>query len=216
VRQIPSVTVLGDGSVITPGAVAAIYPGPAIAPLLVGHISPARIRQLVADARRLGLLAGTLDFGRSGIADAGTTTVRIGDGTRVVAVQSAYALGYDTSDVGLTAPQRAARRALQSFVNELHSLPAGERAFSPQAVAVFTFTGAIPSPAQPAQRWPIATLPAPGGRSEVGCVVVKGAEVVPLLAVLAQANENTPWRVGARTMSLGFRPLVPGDAGCTT
>jgi hypothetical protein len=215
VRQIPRVTVLGDGSVITPGAVAAIYPGPAIAPLLEGHISPARIRQLVADARRLGLLGGPLDFGRPGVSDLATTTVRIGDGTRVVAVQSAYALGFDTPGTGLTGPQRAARRALQSFVNELESLPAGDRTFSPPAVAVFTLTGPFGSPAQTPRRWPIATLPAPAGSAPLGCVVVKGAEVATLLGALAHANENTPWQVGTHTLSLGFRPLVTRDAGCT-
>jgi hypothetical protein len=213
VRQIPSVTVLGDGSVVKPGAVAAIYPGPAIVPLLRGHISPAQIVRLLADAHRLGLLAGPLDFGRPPISDLPTTSVRIDDGRRSV-VQSAYWLGGDTPDAGLTAPQRAARRALQSFVDELQSFHGDEQPFVPPAVAVFTLTGTIPPPAQPPRRWPIATRPAPAGTPDVACVVVKGAEVATLLDALAEANENTPWKIGADTLSLAFKPLVTGDEGC--
>jgi hypothetical protein len=214
VRQIPTVTVLGDGSVITPAAVPAIYPGPAIAPLQQGHISPAQIARLLADARRLGLLGGPLDFGHPTVTDLGTTTVRIGDGTRAPSVQSAYALGNDTPVTGLTGPQRTARRALQSFVDELQTLPRGDRIFSPRAVAVFTLTGAIPPPAQAPRRWPIVTRPRPASAGDFACVVVKGAEVAPLLGALAHANENTPWLVDGHTLWLAFRPLVAGDEGC--
>jgi hypothetical protein len=215
VGQGASVTVLGDGTVVTPAPVAMIYPGPAIAPLQEGHISAARIGALLADADHLGLLAGPLDFGRPGVSDMGTTTVRIDDGTRVV-VQSAYALDFDTANGNLTSAQRAARSALQSFVKEVQALPSGARIFSPRAVAVFTFEGSTaPTPASPTRAWPIATQPAAPMSGRPGCVVVRGAEVATLLAALAQARENTPWRVGTRTLRLGFRPLVTSDAPCT-
>ncbi|HEY5013548.1 MAG TPA: hypothetical protein VIK61_12695 [Acidimicrobiia bacterium] len=213
-RQMPSVTVLGDGSVITPAAVPAIYPGPAIAPLQQGHISPAQVARLLADARRLGLLGRPLDFGRPAVTDLGTTVVRIGDGTHAMSVQSAYALRNDLPVTGLTASQRTARRALQSFVDELQSLPRGDRVFSPRGVAVFTLTGAIPPPAQSPRPWPIATRPRAIAAGGLGCIVVKGAELAPLLGSLAQANENTPWLVGGHTLWLAFRPLVAGDEGC--
>jgi hypothetical protein len=213
-RQMPSVTVLGDGSVVTPAAVAEIYPGPAIAPLQVGHISPAQVARLLADARRLGLLGGSLDFGRPSVTDLGTTVVRIADGTHAVAVQSAYALEKDLPLHGLTGTQRSARRALLSFVDELRSLPGGDRAFSPRGVAVFTLPGAMPPPAQPHRSWPIATRPRGITAGVLGCIVVKGAEVAPLLGALAHANENTPWLVDGRTLSLAFRPLVTADEGC--
>lgn len=215
VGQVASVTVFGDGSVITPAAVMTIYPGPAIVRLAEGHISPAQIKRLLADAGRLGLLAGPLDFGRPGVSDMGTTTVRIGDGTRIVVVQSAYALGFDTAGAGLTGPQRAARRALQSFIKEVQALPGNRRAFTPRAVAVFTLEGSIGPTAPSPRPWPIATRPAPTTSGQFGCVVVKGAEVATLLGALAHANENTPWRVGARTLTLGFRPLVTSNAACT-
>ena len=214
-RQIPGVTVLGDGSVVTPAVVPAIYPGPAIAPLQQGHISAAQVARLLADARRLGLLGGPLDFGRPAVTDLGTTFVRIADGTHAVSVQSAYALGKDLPVTGLTGAQRTARRALQSFVDELQSLPRGDRVFSPRGVAVFTLTGAILPPAQPPRTWPIAKRPRDIAAGKLGCIVVRGAEVAPLLGALAHANENTPWLVGGHTLWLAFRPLVAGDEGCS-
>jgi hypothetical protein len=215
VRQIASVTVLGDGSVITPAVVAAIYPGSAIVPLNEGQISTAQIGKLLADAGHLGLLAGPLDFGRPGVSDMGTTTVRIGDGTRIVVVQSAYALDFTTADGNLTGPQRAARSALQTFIKEVEALPRGRRTFTPSAVAVFTLEGSGAPAAPPPLVWPIATRPAPTSSGESGCIIVKGPEVTTLLEALTHATEITRWKVGAQTLTLGFRPLITSDAACT-
>jgi hypothetical protein len=212
-HQIASVTVLGDGSVITPAPVPAMYPGPAITPLRAGHISQSQIRTLLVDAGRLGLLARPLDFGSPRVSDLGQTTVSIDDGTRTV-VQSAYALAFDTEDADLTSPQRHARHALETFIKELNALPTGQQSFTPRAVAVFTIDhNAFPKlPAATPRRWPIATLPAMTAPTHARCVIVKGAEVAPLLAALSDANEITPWQVGARTLELAFKPLLPGDA----
>ena len=216
-RRVPSVTVLGDGSVVTPGVVPAIAPGPAIVPLQRGHISDSQIARLIADARGLGLLGGPLDFGQPTVSDLGTTIVRIGDGTHPAAIHSAYAFGIGSPTSGLTGPQRDARRALQSFVAELQALPRGDRTFPPRAVAVFTLSGAISGPVQAPRPWPVATRPRSSTAGEPGCVVVRGADVAPLLAALAHANENTPWIVAGHRLWLAFRPLAAAAAGdgCT-
>jgi hypothetical protein len=216
-QRVPTVTVLGDGTVVTPAAVPAIYPGPAVAPLVQAHISAAQITKLLVDARRLGLRGRPLDFGHPTISDMPTTKLSIGDGTRIVAVQSAYALGEGSPDSGLTAPQRAARRALQSFIDELGRLPSGDRAFVPRAVAVFTLERgtASPTPTEPSLSWPIRTRPTVAVTDISSCVVVTGSEVATLLGTLARANENTRWQVGDHTLALAFRPLAAPAAGCT-
>ena len=48
----------------------------------------------------------------------------------------------------------------------------------------------------------------------VSCSVIDGEDVNLLLDVLSQANARTPWIVDGRTVSLAFRPVVPGQPGC--
>ena len=56
-RALPSFTLYGDGTVIVPGAVPQIFPGPAIDPLVRRKLDERQVQALLARARRAGLLA---------------------------------------------------------------------------------------------------------------------------------------------------------------
>jgi hypothetical protein len=216
-----SYTLLGDGTVVEPGAVTAIYPGPAITPLHARHIDEAEIQEILQRADDAGLLDGEIDYGQPGITDVETTTVTINvDGEEHV--QSAYALGFD-DEAGsgpLTDEQREARRALQGFIESLGAAddPASEP-YVPAEVVAYTIGVAQPDPSVPQepQDWPIATLPAPVSEDRpFACVTITGDEATELLAALEDANQATPWVVPGETepLSIAFRAVVPGDEPC--
>lgn len=122
----PTALVTGDGRAIANGPVPAIYPGPLLPNLLERSISEAGVQHLVAEADRLGLLAG-VDYPRNDvIADASDTVVTITvDGETYE--HRAYALGLDDE----TDP---ARVALAEFVAAMSDLPAtvGDGALGPE------------------------------------------------------------------------------------
>lgn len=212
VRTVPAVTVLGDGTVLTPAAVPAIYPGPAIVPMQQVRIGAAEVDRLVALAADLGLLEAGLDLGDPPVADAPTTTVTVVAGGTTY-VHAAYALGLDARALGRDVA--ANRRALQQFVDALHALPPGEEPWVPDAVVVGDLGPyrAEPDLPQRPRAWPLATPPATGGEG-VACTLVEAPGSAVLLDALAEANERTPWVVDGRPRSLAFRPLVPGQPGC--
>jgi len=224
-RSIPDFLLLGDGTAVVGGVTIAIYPGPAIAPLQSATLSEGQIQELFAAADDAGLLDGDIDYGQPAVADAPVTDVEITVDGRTVR-QSAYALGFnDDPGAGLSATQIAARQALQGFIDAAHgTVDSASAGYEPTGVVVYRLSGDAGPPvdepelAQPSQVWPITTAPAVPTESESGvatCVVVTGSEAATLLDALAQANELTPWLIGADSPArMVFRPLLPGDPGC--
>jgi hypothetical protein len=227
---VPEVTVLADGTVLTPGVVPAIYPGPAVTPIQKASVDPAEITALVELARSLGLLDGPLEFGQPPIADAPTTTVRIvADG--VEHRHDAYALALDpgVGDAGdapttpegaaLGADERANREALAQFVAAAQSIGVGDSLWTPDAYAVTVLGPATTpegEPPQPPVDWPLDAAPDTTGADEGAfpCTVVDGADAATLAAALASANAATPWVVDGAELHLAVRPVLPGDPGC--
>lgn len=213
---VPIVTVLGDGAVITTAPVTAIYPGPAITPLQSVTVPAKTVDELVQRASDLGLLAGTLDFGRPPVADAPDTVVAITADGRTVR-HSANALGMEGigGPQGVSAEAAANRRKLQEFVAATQGLPPGQAGWTPPAVAVYSLGAYQPDPqlTQPARTWPLAKAPTTTGAG-FPCTLVEGADAEALLRALAAANARTPWLVNGSSFSLAFRPVVPGADGC--
>jgi len=220
---VPTVTVLGDGTVITAAPVPAIYPGPAIAPLQQSKLDGAGVDRLVDRARDLGLLEGPLEFGRPPVADAPNTTVTIvagGASHRHVA----YALGIVDREPagagvpGLSADQVANRRALGQFVEAANGLPPGREAWVPAAVAVYDVGPYQLDPQLPQREvaWPLSRPPATAvvAAGPPPCTLVEGADTATLLDALAPANARSPWVVNGTARSLAFRPVLPGQPGC--
>lgn len=216
---VPSLTVLGDGTVIRPAPIPDIYPGPAIVPLQSAKVGGAEVDHLVDRARALGLLAGPLQFGHPPVVDAPTTAVTIvADGT--THRHEAYALDVTSdSDLGvgtkaLTGDEQKNRRALRSLVAAASELPVGRHEWIPATVAVHDLGPYRPDPQlqQPPKDWPLRHLPVASG--ERACSVIDGADARILFDALRQANARTPWVVAGAERSLAFRPLVPGQPGC--
>lgn len=217
VAAVPTVTVLGDGTVITTAPVTAIYPGPAITPLQSVRVPSQTVDDLVARAAELGLLAGPLDFGQPPVADAPDTIVTItANGSEHRHVANALGMEQRTGAAAGISDQAAAnRRALRAFVEATSALPPGQEMWQPPAVAVYVVGHYVPEPdlPQPAREWPLATAPATTGGA-APCTLVEGVDVQTLLDALARANARTPWMIGGQAWSLAFRPIVPGQPGC--
>ena len=223
-RALPSFTLYGDGTVVVPGAVVQIFPGPAIYPLVRSKLSERQVQALLQRARAAGLLArGTIaygDMGAMGVTDMPTTTVRINALGRH-AQRSAYALGA-TAGGRLSPAQTKARKALSRFIAQLPQGLAGTR-YAPHAIAIYA--GPFQGQGQPGAgrvRWPLASnLATAGTRPQSGagyrCITVRGAAVAKLLATLRKANEQSQWiaRPGAaRAFQVIARPLLPDERDC--
>lgn len=221
--HIPSISVYGDGRVISQGPTTLIYPGPALPNLQVRTIDIVEVAKLLESARTAGV-NGTVDFGTPTIADATSTrfTVRGANGVEQIEV---FALAEASDGVGgLTADQRAARSRLRAFVESLTS-ESGLLAPAPDGVAqsyVPTVVAAVTEPYgdqggdQPEMAWRGPTLPGEklGGGNGPGCVTVTGDALRTLLADAADATAATPWISDGKRWMVRLRPLLPDESAC--
>ena len=219
VTVVPTLTVLGDGTVITPAPVTAIYPGPAIVPLQAASVDARTVDGVVRRAEELGLLAGPLEFGRPPVADAPDTTVEIVAGGRAHA-HTVYALGITdepAGERGLSGQEATNRRRVKDFLAATEQLPPGDREWKPAAVAVSVLGDYEPEPELPQRPapWPLAQEPATSG-GRYPCTLFQGEDARSLLEAVVGANARTPWIVGGGLRSLAFRPVLPGQPGCAT
>jgi hypothetical protein len=224
-RALPSFTLYGDGTVVVPGPVIQIYPGPAISPLVRSRLSERQVQALLQRAQAAGLLArraiGYGDMGAVGVSDMPTTTLIVNARGRHV-VRSAYALGAKGSG-RLSPAQGRARRALVSFIAQL---PQGlEGAISaPHAIAVYVapYEGK-PQTGARRVRWPLASNLATAGKRpsngfQYRCITVRGNAVTTLLATLRKANEQSQWIAhagAARSFQVVAVPLLPDQRDCS-
>ena len=224
-RAVPAFTLYGDGTMIVPGAITMIYPGPAIHPLLTRKLSEDQIQGLLQRAQAAGLLAkGRIDYGdmgAMGIADAPTTTVQINAAGRNVK-REAYALGMAAPAGKLKPAQVAARAALARFVRRLPPQAAG-KAYVPRAIAIYAgpYRGQAQAGAEPVA-WPLASNLGTAGKrtprtAGYRCIVVRGPQAKTLLATLRKANERSVWtsrKSGSTRYQVVARPLLPDQRTC--
>ena len=224
-RALPSFTLYGDGTVIVPGAIPQIFPGPAIAPLVRKRLNEHQVQVLLKRARRAGLLAPRAidygDMGSVGVSDGPTTTLVLNAGGKRVTRQ-AYALGIAVGAGRLSAEQMTARRALAGFIGTLPRGPSGSRAI-PHAIAVYVAPASAQAPAGAGRVvWPLRSDLASAGKPASNglpyrCITVAGNDVRTLLASLRRANEQTRWALRGRpdrTYEVIARPLLPDEPGC--
>jgi hypothetical protein len=224
-RAMPSFTLYGDGTVIVPGPVIQIYPGPAVTPLNRSKLSERQVQALLKRARAAGLLAPHRidygDMGTIGVSDAPTTTLIANAAGRHVTRQ-AYALGITAAGGRLSPAQAKARKALARFIAGLPQGASAKR-YAPHAIAAYV--GPYRGQAQPGAKrvvWPLASNLATAGKRvssglEYRCIVVGGAGVQKLTATLRKANEQSRWaaRAGAKaSYQVIARPLLPDERRC--
>lgn len=224
-RALPSFTLYGDGTVIVPGVIPQLSPGPALYPLLRHKLSERQVQALLKRAQAAGLLSKrVIDYGNMGsvgVSDGPTTALVVNASGRHV-VRQAYALGMGGGSGRLSAQQLAARQALARFIAGLPVKPSGTR-YTPHAIAIYVAPSTGPAQAGAGRvTWPLKSNLASAGKPLASglayrCITVSGKDVAPLIARLRVANEQSRWVMrgqAGRTYQVVARPLLPDEPAC--
>lgn len=233
--QLPIFVLLGDGTVITQGAVLAIYPGPALTPLLARTLTEDGIQAILAEVVATELFASDLELrgAQSFVADAPDTVFTLHAGGREVTV-TVYGLGtFDPTSQpapGISAQEVAAHQVLQRLLIRLqapdtwleasHFADDGSQPYEVEAARLYVrdATADAPDPGIPfnVREWPVAVDPASFGEEQAffgngtRCGVVTGADAAAWLADLSAANQLTRWSADGETLyAVTARPLLP-------
>jgi hypothetical protein len=227
----PSFSVMGDGTIIEPGAQDEIYPGQALPPLLARTISEDGIQAILGAAMDAGLdHDGTLgNLGSVGVSDMPTTVFTLSANGETHRVE-AYALGMpgDQRPEGMSQGTWAARQALSSFMEQLGRLPAWLPEGSIGTDAPYDAPGAAllvrayrgdPGLSQDPVAWPLGTGLAGFGSADPSgldarCGTVTGIDWAALQPAARDANTLTPWTSDGRRYGIAFRPLLPDQHDC--
>jgi hypothetical protein len=219
--QLPTVSVYGDGRVITPAPKPAIYPGPALASLQKQQIEPGDVRRLVELATAAGV-GSRQDLGSPVVADAPTTQFALLANSGLVRT-SVIALGM-ADDTKLTAAQRAGRAALRDLLAKLNDVGGTLGKSAPRSAYVPSGVIAVaqdwtdpkdPSAATPAPvPWPGPALPGAYVGMGLTCVTASGGDGAAVMDAAAHANALTPWMFDGTRWTLTLRPLLPDETGC--
>lgn len=216
--QLPTMAVYADGTIVRPGPVPEIYPGPLVKPLEVGRLAPETLEWLLEAARTSGVIGSDVDFGYPTVTDLDSTTVTVViDGVEQSA--SAYALYEEfAADPTLTPEQTEARQGLMAFVSDAFAAAGTVADWTvprPDRILVWAFphVDRTDIDAGPALEWPLApeliALDPDTGRA---CIELSGRRAVRLLEAAMPATDLTPWQAGEVQYNLVVRPvIVPAD-----
>lgn len=218
--QLPSLVIYADGTVVRPGPVPEIYPGPLVPALELGRIAPQTLDWLVTAADESGLFDESIDFGFPGVTDLDSTsiTVRIGGEHRSV---GAYALYEEFSDdPALTTDQREARDALMALLSSALSAvetASGwtEPALDRVVVWALPYFERTDIDAGPPVDWPLnAALIELDLDTQRACVELTGRRATRVLDAAATATQLTPWQVGTERYAVVLRPALTARDAC--
>jgi hypothetical protein len=220
---VPPIVITLDGRALTAGATPAIFPGPAVGPIVQRQISPAGWTKIVELARASGLLQGTIVIGELAPGETVIHLSIVGDG-RVHEIRGSNHWPGCIQDPCQGPP--GSPQAFIGFGSRLFDLATllgpelgPEEAFLPEAYGVIV--GAVPDDQelpQPPLGWPLAGAMAAFGNpfadgSGFRCGTVSGDDVATLRVALGKANQLTPWQdpLDGSRHGLTVRPLLPGD-----
>jgi hypothetical protein len=228
--NLPTFSLLGDGTLIRPGAQIEIYPGPALPAIASLHVDEAGIQAILREALdTIEEIPGDLnDLGFMAVADVPTTVITVSAGG-VDRTIRAYGLAeLNERPEGMPEEEYRARVRLQELVTKLGTLerwvPNGslgpEAGYEASAARLFigAYRKVDDLPQKPAA-WPLESALASFGdvADDSGlyrCGVVEGADWAAVREAASQANELTPWTDGGTRSSILFRPLLPNETGC--
>lgn len=234
----PTFSLLGDGRVIVPGAVALIFPGPALPAMHVRQLTESGIQSILAELAASGLFVEDLDLRGAAncVADASDVIFDMHADQRDVTV-TVYGLGIldaGSSCHGVSADELAMHVTLNRLSGRLSDLdswlPAGSwvdewQDYRPEAMRLIVRNAdadepdgsGIPSTQVP---WPAGSDPAVLGElTDFGlrCGVVAGAEAEQWYDLLGDANQLTRFTRGDHRYAVSVRFLLPDEPlSCTT
>jgi hypothetical protein len=226
----PNFSLLGDGTLLVPGAQIELYPGPALPAISSRQVDEAGIQAILEEALdAMSKIPGDLnDLGFMGIADAPTTVITVSAGG-VDRTIRAYALAeLRDRPEGMPEQEYRARARLQELVTRLGTLeiwlPNGslgpETDYESSAARLFVgaYRKVDDLPQEPAA-WPLeGTLASFGDAADDSglyrCGVVEGTDWAAVREAASRANELTPWTDGETRSTILFRPLLPNETGC--
>ena len=225
---LPTVAVYGDGRIMTPGPVDAIFPGPLLAPVAVRDVGASGAAAILAAIKAAGL--DKAPAGGPGIpGDSGTNVFTVVvDG---VTTTSRYAGGGPQGPKGPVASGDEGRAAALALLDRLldpaetwGAASAAESTYAPEGYRVFVAPGAPPPDAsvtEPPVAWPLSTP-----LSEFGTAATpdrgipglrQGAVLGPDAAVLGpllkSATSLTAFTSGGKPYTLSVRTLLPDELG---
>lgn len=226
----PRFTLYGDGTVITGGAQVAIYPGPALPPLIRRSLTEQGVQAILEAAFDAGLGERDIETSETGqllIADAATSVFTLtADGRTTTAAVYALAELTDRPE-GMSEEEFRLRRSLARFAERLTDLdgwlPAGslgpEEPFEADTARVFVGRyRSQPDLEQDPIPWPLGDFRTFGEPTasfpELRCGAVGGDGWETLREAAEQANQLTPWVSGDVQRQVLFRPLLPDESGC--
>lgn len=226
----PIFSLLGDGTLILPGAQIELYPGPALPAISSHQVDEAGIQTILEEVLdAISKIPGDLnDLGFMAIADAPTTVVTVSAGG-VDRTIRAYALAeLGDRPEGMPEKEYGARVRLQELVTRLGTLetwlPNGslgpETAYAASAARLFIGNyRKVDDLLQEPAAWPLESALASFGEpaDDLGlyrCGVVEGGDWTTVREAASRANELTPWTDGGERSSILFRPLLPNETGC--
>jgi len=229
---LPSFVLTGEGRVLVPAAVAAVFPGPMLPSIMERRLTEKGIQAVLGAVAETGLFRSDLDLhgANAMVADAADTVFTLHADGREVTV-SVYALGFlegTNPPAGMPGNEVLAHRALSLLQQRLSGLeqwlPAdawadtGWKPYQPKAFRLYVRNAdAEPPdgsglPPQAPRAWPTSDDPATFGQVSSGdlrCGVVSGAGAETWLAELRQSNQLTRWTAGQHRYSIIPRPLLP-------
>jgi hypothetical protein len=232
VVDVPSFSLLGDGTVVTPGPQVEIYPPPALPSLLQRHVTEAGVQAILRAAQQAGLLGPDATYVTPPLPDAGLTTFTVDAGGSTHTVRVLALGGGITDDTPYN--EVRARQALSAFDAKLRDLgswlPAGsvgtDAPYTVQRLQVNVQPGApeggtglgrnvVDWPLTPALTAWGSPQRGPGPvRLDVRCGAVSGGDLTKLLPLVRTAGTLTAWRSGGALFGLRFTPLLPDQHAC--
>ena len=232
-RNVPGVSIYGDGRMIVTGPVIEIYPGPALPNLQVTRLTEEGLQAILAAAQDAGLMDGDASYDYPCVTDLPTTTFTVNAGG-ATSTTSAYALGFEAGTTGATGGcggmdvDTEARAALNDFSMQLGDirswLPEGsysaEEPYEPTELRIYvTEVRTDPELEQQPLEWPLDTPLSAFGEPDANlpdyrCGTVTGEDLAAVWPLAQQANELTPWVSEGDEHGLAFRPLLPDEHGC--
>lgn len=213
-------TVIQDnGTAFIGGAVMAIFPGPALSPVVTGVIEADDLAELLDRAEQVGLASDSeLDGGQPGITDMPTTTIKVRVGGEVYE-HSIYGLNAavevpDAAETGLTEEQIEVRRAVSGFVAEVTEA-ASTAASEPYEAEAYDLLSEplsdmdTTADVEPNQLdWPFS-YPIP---SDGACVHLEGDDAATFSRLLPKATQITEWTdaTDGAKYRITVRAVIPG------